>query len=78
VCCRYLVGVLEIFVECPGDICWVSWKYLVNVLEIFVRVLEIFDRYSVGFYGCPGDFLCWYWRYLKSFLEIFDMCPGEI
>jgi len=38
---RYLIGVLEIFDECPGDILTVSCRY-------FIGVLEIFD-------GCPGD-----------------------
>jgi len=38
---RYLIGVLEIFDRCPGDISWVSWRYIFGVLEIFDR--------------CPGD-----------------------
>jgi len=32
---RYLIGVLEIFDGCPGDICGVPWRYLMGVLEIF-------------------------------------------
>jgi len=37
----YLIGVLEIFERCPGDICSVSRRYLMGVLEVFD--------------GCPGD-----------------------
>jgi len=36
-----LMGFLEIFVGCPGDIWCVSWRYLIGVLEIFD--------------GCPGE-----------------------
>jgi len=32
---RYLVGVLQLFDRCPGDIWSVSWSYLIGVLEIF-------------------------------------------
>jgi len=32
---RYLIGVLEIFDWCSGDIWWFSWRYLMGVLEIF-------------------------------------------
>jgi len=38
----YLMGVLEIFDGCPGDIWSVFWRYLMGVLEIFD--------------GCPADF----------------------
>jgi len=44
------MGVLEIFVGCPGifDRCpgyiwWVSLRYVTGVLEISLRVLSIFD-----------------------------------
>jgi len=33
--CRNLMGVLEIFDGCLGDIWSMSWKYLIGVLEIF-------------------------------------------
>jgi len=43
---RYLIGVLvilmgglEIFDVCPGDIWWVSWSYLMGVLVIYVGCL---------------------------------------
>jgi len=52
---RYLIGVLEIFYRCPGDISSASWKYFIFVLEMFdlswrylIGVLEIFDV-------CSGD-----------------------
>jgi len=32
---KYLIGVLEIFDLCPGDIYSVSCRYLIGVLEIF-------------------------------------------
>jgi len=32
---RYLMGVLEIFYRCLGDINLVSWRYFIGVLEIF-------------------------------------------
>jgi len=38
---RYLVGVLQIFDGCPGDISSVSWRYLIGVLEIFEESDEI-------------------------------------
>jgi len=38
---KFLIGVLEIFDGCPGDIHSVSWRYLIGVLEIFDQ--------------CPGD-----------------------
>jgi len=38
-----MMGVLEIFDRCPGDIGWMSWSYLLGVLEIF----DV----------CPGDIL---------------------
>jgi len=41
------MGVLEIFDECPGDFCSVSWRYLIGVLEILIGVLDILG-------GCPG------------------------
>jgi len=44
------MSVLDIFDECPGDICLVSWRYLVGVLEIYD--------------GCPGDIWLVCWRYL--------------
>jgi len=34
---RYLIGVLKIFHQCPGDILWVSCKNLMGILEIFDR-----------------------------------------
>jgi len=37
---RYLIGVLEIFDRCPGDILSVSWRYLIGVLEIFDECRE--------------------------------------
>jgi len=36
-----LVGDMEIFDRCPGDIWSVSWRYLIGVPEIF--------------YWCSGD-----------------------
>jgi len=41
-------GVLEIFDECPRDINSESWRYLICVLEFFDGVQEISDR-------CPRD-----------------------
>jgi len=32
---RYLMGVLEIKIRCPGDIYPASWRFLIGVLEIF-------------------------------------------
>jgi len=36
-----LIGVLEIFDWCPGDMCFLSCRYFIGVLEIF--------------HWCPGD-----------------------
>jgi len=43
-----MMGFLEIFDWCPGDILWLSSRYLMGALEILMGVLETFD-------GCPGD-----------------------
>jgi len=37
------MGVLEIFVGCTEDICWVSRRYLIHIPEILIGVPEIFD-----------------------------------
>jgi len=34
---RYLIGVLDIFDRCPGNIGSLFWKYLIFALEIFDR-----------------------------------------
>jgi len=43
---RYLIGVLEIFERCPGEISLVDLRYLMGFYEIFDMCPEIF-------YMCP-------------------------
>jgi len=66
-----MMGVLEIFDGCLGNICMVSWGYLMGVLEIFpwclwyIGCVLLFDWCPRDIYDfCNWDIWWVFWRYL--------------